>query len=88
MAGIAAEKIVYGNVEGGAEDREKVRAALTLAGLPEKVYAQKERWAQLQATNLLEKYQKSYEVLVAAMEARASVEECYQAIQQHCQQEG
>jgi hypothetical protein len=88
MAGIAAEKIVYGNVEGGAEDREKVRAALTLAGLPEKVYAQKERWAQLQATNLLEKYQKSYEALVAAMEARASVEECYQAIQQHCQQEG
>jgi hypothetical protein len=88
MAGIAAEKIIYGNVEGGAEDREKLRTALNLAGLPEKVYAQKERWAQLQATTLIEKYQKSYEALVAAMEARASVEECYQVIQQHCPQEG
>ena len=87
MAGIAAEKIVHGDVLGGAEDREQLKAALILAGLPETVYSTKERWAQIQATSLLERYQKSYEALVAAMEKRASVEECCLAIQQHCQGE-
>jgi hypothetical protein len=85
MAGIAAETIVYGNVEGGESDRENLREVLRFVGLPESVYPQKERWAFLQAKSLLEKYQKSYEALVQAMEKRASVEECLQAVQQHSQ---
>ena len=84
MAGVAAEKIVYGDAQGGAEDRQQLRQALTMAGLPEIGHTQKERWAQLQATNLLTRHQKSYEALVEAMEQRASVEDCYRVIQQNC----
>ena len=84
MAGIAAEKTVYGNSQGGAEDRQQLRQALAMAGLPEVGYAQKERWAQLQATNLLTRHQKSYQALVEAMHHRSSVEDCYAVIQQHC----
>lgn len=81
MAGVAAEKIVYGDAQGGAEDRQQLKQALTMAGLPEIGHAQKERWAQLQATNLLTRHQKSYAALVEAMKQRASVEECYKVIQ-------
>ncbi|WP_036483415.1 hypothetical protein [Myxosarcina sp. GI1] len=84
MAGIAAEKMQHGDAKGGAEDRAQLRKALTLAGLQKKAYPQKERWARLQATNLLERHQKSYQALVEAMKARASVEECCLAIQQYC----
>ncbi len=84
MAGIAAEKLVHGDSSGGAEDRRQLKAALTMAGLPEVGYPLKERWAQLQATNLLTRHQKSYEALVEAMKQRSSVEECYAVIQQHC----
>ena len=85
MAGIAAEKMIYGNSQGGAEDRQQLKQALVMAGLPEVGYPQKERWAQLQATNILKRHQQSYEALVEAMTARASVEECYAVIQQHCE---
>ena len=84
MAGIAAEKIVYGNSQGGAEDRQQIRQALAMAGLPETASPQKQRWAQLQATNLLTRHQESYKALVEAMKQRLSVEECYAVIQQHC----
>ncbi|MGV2827189.1 ATP-dependent Zn protease [Myxosarcina sp. GI1(2024)] len=84
MAGIAAEKMIYGNATGGAEDRRQLKKALILAGLPEKVYPQKERWAKLQATSLLKRHQQSYQALVKAMTARASVEECCLAIQKYC----
>ncbi|MFM2311804.1 MAG: hypothetical protein RLZZ04_1080 [Cyanobacteriota bacterium] len=84
MAGIAAEQMVYGNSQGGAEDRQQLKQALVMAGLPEIGHSQKERWAQLQATNLLTRHQQSYEALVVAMNSRASVEECYAVIQQHC----
>ena len=84
MAGVAAETMVYGNAQGGAEDRGQLRQALTMAGLPEVGYSHKERWAQLQATNLLTRHQESYEALVSAMKQRATVEECYAVIQKHC----
>jgi hypothetical protein len=87
MAGIAAETLVYGNAEGGEEDKEKVKTVLMMAGLLKTVYQQKERWAQLQATNILEKHFKAYQALVKAMETRVSVTECYQVIQQYCQEE-
>ncbi|MEM8723486.1 MAG: ATP-dependent Zn protease [Cyanobacteria bacterium P01_G01_bin.39] len=84
MAGVAAEKMVYGNSQGGAEDRQQLKQALMMAGLPEIGFSQKERWAQLQASNLLTRHQQSYEALVEAMAKRATVEECYAAIQKHC----
>lgn len=84
MAGAAAEKIIYGNVQGGAEDRQQLKQALMMAGLPEAGFSQKERWALLQATNLLTRHEKSYTALVEAMNRRASLEECYGEIQRHC----
>jgi hypothetical protein len=84
MAGIAAEKLIHGDAEGGAEDLQQLKTALLLAGLPETNYAQKERWAQLQATSLLERHQEAYQALVKAMQQRASVLECCQVIQLHC----
>ncbi len=84
MAGIAAEKMVYDNSQGGVEDRQQLKQALMMAGLPEESYPQKERWAELQATNLLTRHQQSYEALVEAMQQRATVAECYEVIQQYC----
>lgn len=83
MAGIAAENLVYGNAEGGEEDQSKVKTVLNMAGLPETVYQQKKRWAQLQASNLIEKHRTAYEALVSAMKERASVEDCCRVIQAH-----
>jgi hypothetical protein len=83
MAGIAAEKLAYGNVLGADDDLRKMRIMLMSAGISQQQFSQKENWAKLQATNLIEKYQKSYDALVEAMTARASLEECYQVIQQN-----
>lgn len=83
MAGIAAENLVYGSSEGGGEDRRKVKTVLNMAGLRDTVYQQKERWAQLQASNLIEKHQPAYKALVTAMKERASVEDCCRVIQAH-----
>ena len=85
MAGIAAERLTYNDAEGGAEDYEQLKMALDLAGLSPQLYPQKARWGQLQATNLIERYEKSYQALVNAMEQRKSVEECCVAIQEYCQ---
>ncbi|MBD1934638.1 MULTISPECIES: ATP-dependent Zn protease [Cyanophyceae] len=83
MAGIAAETIVYGSAEGGAEDRQKIRYALTQLGIPVSNQEQKERASALQARTLLEENSHAYQALVTAMEQRASVEDCYQVIGQH-----
>lgn len=81
MAGIAAEILVYGSAEGGAEDRQKIRD-VTL-GRQESGVQQKERASVIQARTLIEENYPAYEALVATMEERASVEECYQVLQQH-----
>jgi hypothetical protein len=81
MAGIAAETLVYGSAEGGWEDRQKVRETLSLAGVSESIYQQKESWAKLQATNLIEQNWDAYEALVKAMQERSSIERCYQSIE-------
>ncbi|MBD2740496.1 ATP-dependent Zn protease [Coleofasciculus sp. FACHB-1120] len=80
MAGIAAEILVYGSAEGGAEDRQKIRE-VTL-GRQESDAQQKERASAMQARTLIEENYPAYEALVATMEQRASVEECYQVLQQ------
>lgn len=88
MAGIAAETLVYGSSEGGVEDRQKLREALTTFGRPASESELKERWATRQAQTIIQEHWTAYEALVAAMEQRASVIECCQVIQQHCQNEG
>ncbi len=80
MAGIAAEKVVYNNVEGGEEDKQNLRELIKILGLRADIYQQKENWALLQAKNLLIRHQTAYEGLVKLMEKRASVEECQQLI--------
>ena len=85
MAGIAAETLVYGSAEGGVEDRQKLREGLASLGRPASESALKERWATQQAHTMIKEHWPSYEALVTAMEQRASVAECCQVIQQHCQ---
>ncbi len=82
MAGIAAEKVIYNNVEGGEEDKQNLREIIRLLGLRADIYQQKESWALLQAKNLLLRHQTAYEGLVKLMEKRASVEDCQQLIQE------
>lgn len=86
MAGIAAEKLAYDNAEGGAEDYQQLKMALNLAGLSPQAYDQKARWGQLQATNLIQRHEQSYQALVAAMEQRKSVTDCCAVIQENCQE--
>jgi hypothetical protein len=83
MAGIAAEKLIYGNVEGGADDRQKLRGLLAQLGLPPAEREQKERWSLLRAKTLLEAQISAYEALMTAMTQGASVEVCNEAIAQH-----
>ncbi|MGK7920960.1 MAG: ATP-dependent Zn protease [Trichodesmium sp.] len=82
MAGIAAEDLVYGNSEGGGEDRGKISAILRELKRPGESKL-KQSWASLQARTLLENNQSAYQALVKAMKERAPVSDCCQAIQQH-----
>jgi hypothetical protein len=76
MAGAAAETLTYGNAEGGADDRQKFRTLWFHLKRPDVEGAQKEKWSLFQAKSLIEQQQAAYEALVAAMEQRASIEEC------------
>ncbi len=87
MAGIAAETLIYGNAEGGVEDRQKLRDALTSLGHSVNEVLLKERWATRQAQTIIQEHEAAYEALVATMEQRASLADCCQVIQQHCQDE-
>jgi hypothetical protein len=80
MAGIAAENIIYGDSSGGEDDLQKVKHILFSSGFYPQSYGQKENWALLQATNLINKHRNSYDALVEAMQNRCSVQECYQII--------
>ncbi len=86
MAGIAAEMLIYGNVEGGADDRQKLRGLLAQLGLPPAELEQKERWSLLRAKTLLQDNTSAYEALMIAMTQGASVEDCGEAIAQHLPQ--
>ncbi len=82
MAGIAAEQLEYGVVEGGEDDRFTMAQALLELKLPATSVTNKQRTATLRAKNLLEENQAAYKALVAALESRATVGECYAAIGQ------
>ncbi len=83
MAGIAAETLVYGNAEGGAEDREKLATVLMKLKGSFTSFQQQERSFTLQARTLLQANWMCYEALVAAMEQRFPVTECYRIVAQH-----
>jgi hypothetical protein len=80
MAGIAAENVIYSNNQGGNEDKQKLAQALMSLGWNQNLSQQKQRWAILQATNLIEKNEPSLHALVTAMKARKSVPECHQIL--------
>lgn len=82
MAGIAAEKVVYGDAQGGESDRQQLRTAFRLAGLPEINIPQKESWAFLQAKTLLETHRSAHQQLQQALQERRSVADCYQLLAQ------
>jgi hypothetical protein len=75
MAGIAAETLMYGTVEGGWGDRQQLQAVLLQIGLSPSQRQQKERSAILQAKTLLQENQTIYDALVIAMGRKNSLED-------------
>lgn len=76
MAGIAAEKLVYSDSSGGADDKNKLMGILKSLGFSQSTCEQKQRFSILQAKTLLENNWTAYEALVDTMRERATVEEC------------
>jgi hypothetical protein len=80
MAGTAAETLVYGNAEGGADDRQKFRTLWFHLKRTNAEGALKEKGAIFQAKSLIQAQMQAFEALVTAMEQRASVEDCCRVI--------
>jgi hypothetical protein len=76
MAGIAAEQILYGEAQGGMDDRFKLRQTLTLLNLSPEVVQQKERWAILQAKGVLKEQQSAFDALTIALTEQRSIQDC------------
>ncbi len=83
MAGIAAEQWVYNQASGGNDDRQKIRILWRQLQRSSNEARIKERWGILQAKALIEKHQSAYEALVAALQQRTPIPECYQILEQH-----
>jgi len=84
MAGIAAEKLVFGDAQGGQDDRQKFAILGQQFDQPLQDVRLKQRWAELKARTLLEAHQPAYLALVEALRQRIEPSECLQIIQQHC----
>jgi hypothetical protein len=82
MAGTAAETLVYGNAEGGADDRQKFRTLWFQLKRPDSEGAIKEKSATFQAKSLIQSHMEAFEALVVAMEQSASVADCCRAIEE------
>ncbi|MBV6627730.1 MAG: ATP-dependent Zn protease [Rivularia sp. (in: Bacteria)] len=76
MAGIAAEKLVYEDASGGADDKNKLKGVLKSLGCSDSFCNQKQRFSVLQAKTLLENNWSAYQTLVDTMRKRATVKEC------------
>jgi len=84
MAGIAAEQLMCdGEPEGGIDDRQRLRQVI--AKLPNPMT--QERWALLNAKNLLSDRRPVLMALAAKMLTGATVEDCCQVIDQALNQE-
>ncbi|MEO1430420.1 MAG: ATP-dependent Zn protease [Cyanobacteria bacterium J06633_8] len=77
MAGIAAEKLVYDDASGGADDQNKLKGVLKSLGCSDSFCNQKQRFSILQAKTLLENNWSAYQTLVDTMRKRATVKECF-----------
>jgi hypothetical protein len=82
MAGIAAEKIKYGQAQGGQGDRQKFFMLWQQFQRPLQEGQMRQRWAVLRAQTLLETHQDAFEALVAAMAATAPTETCLALLQE------
>jgi hypothetical protein len=80
MAGIAAEQLIYGEAQGGQDDRFKLQQTLMLLNLSPEMAQQKERWATLQAKGLLKENQTGFDALTEALTKQLPLEECIGAI--------
>ena len=80
MAGIAAETLAYGNAEGGSDDRQQLYTLWASFNRSATEASLKERLATLQAKTLLQANQPAYDALVAVMERKAPLSECYEAL--------
>jgi hypothetical protein len=89
MAGIAAEQLVYGNAQGGSDDRQKLLGLLgqlsrqndpNMAARPNPTTQM--NLSILRAKTLLQQQQPAYEALVQKLRDRASIEDCKGAIDQ------
>lgn len=79
MAGIAAEQLMCeGETEGGLDDIQRLRQAIS--SLPNPMV--QERWALLNAKNLLSDRRSVLVALAEQMQNGASIEVCYQTIDQ------
>lgn len=83
MGGIAAETLIYGASQGGADDRQKLRFLWSQLQRPDAEAEQKQKWAAFQAKNLIKTHRSAYDALVSAMEQQATVADCRSAIAQH-----
>jgi hypothetical protein len=83
MAGIAAEQLIYGNPQGGDDDRLKLQILWQQIDRPPAEASLKQRWALLQAQTLIQQEAAAYQALVSAMASGAPVADCRQLIDQH-----
>lgn len=84
MAGIAAEKQVFGEAQGGQDDRQKFSILWQQLQRPIQEGQMRQRWAILQAQSLLEKHSDAYQALVTAMADGQPVEDCRSLLTAHC----
>lgn len=85
MAGIAAEQLVYGQAQGGQDDRQKFSILWQQLQRPIQEGQIRQRWAVLQAKTLLENHQAAYESLVAAMSDNLPSADCLTLLQRQIQ---
>jgi hypothetical protein len=81
MAGGIAETLAYGDVQGGTDDVQKLRLALTQLQLSPHEIQQKERLAAIRAKDILKQQAAALAALGEALEQGSSIDACCKTIQ-------